>query len=177
MIEDGWKNICGVHFAPGVSGAGAVWLAIDKKADVVHLWDCSLYPNEPPIMVATALNKHGRWIPIAWEQEAKPLVDQLLDRGCNTLPDPVKQTPVQAEAVSRDIKERMRTGRFKVDKRLADWLDEYKGYVREEGLIPLKSHPLMLATSYAMAMIDFARVRDRRRGIDTNVNYPKVSII
>jgi hypothetical protein len=177
LIEDSWKNICGVHFQPGVSGAGAVWLAIDKKADVVHLWDCALYPTEPPIMVATALNKHGRWIPIAWEQDAKPLIDQLLDRGCNTLPDPVKQTPVLAEAVSRDIIERMRTGRFKVDKRLADWLDEYKGFMREEGLVPLKSHPLMAATRYAMANIDFARVRDRRRGADTNINYPKVTMI
>lgn len=177
MIEDTWKNICGVHFQPGVSGAGAVWLALDKKADVVHLWDCALYPNEPPIMIATALNSHGRWIPIAWEHEAKPLVDQLLDRGCFTLPDPVKQTPVQAEAVTREIKERMRTGRFRVDTRLAEWKDEYNGYMREEGLVPLKSYPLMMATRYAMANIDYARARERRKGKDANINYPKVAII
>jgi hypothetical protein len=177
MIEDGWRNICGVHFQPGVSGAGAVWLALDKKADTVHLWDCALYPTEPPIIIATSLSKHGRWIPIAWENDAKPLVDQLLDRGCNTLPEPVKQTPTQAEATSREIIERLRTGRMKVDKRLADWLDEYRSFRRDEGLVPLKTHPLMAATRYAIAMIDFARVRDRRRGNDRNVNFPKVSMI
>jgi hypothetical protein len=66
---------------------------------------------------------------------------------------------------------------MKVDKRLADWLDEYRSFRRDEGLVPLKTHPLMAATRYAIAMIDFARVRDRRRGNDRNVNFPKVSMI
>ena len=176
MIEDGWKTIAGIHFQPGVSGAGAIWLAHDKQADTIHLWDCALYPTEPPIMVATAMTKHGRWIPIAWEEEAKPLIDQLLDRGCNILPEPVKQTAVQAEAVSRDILERMRTGRFKVDKRLADWLDEYRSFTRDEGLVPMTTHPLMAATRYAMANLDYARVRERK-GKDTDKNYPRIAII
>ena len=176
MIEDSWRNIAGIHFQPGVSGVGAVWLAYDKKSDRVHLWDCALYGTDPPATIAIYLTKHSRWIPIAWEQDAKPLADLLLDRGCNMLVDPVKQTPVQAEAVSRDIVERMKTDRFKVEKRLVEWLDEYNSFNREDGMVPLKSHPLMAATRYAMANLDYARV-NRRRGTDTTVNYPKVAII
>jgi hypothetical protein len=127
-------------------------------------------------MIADALNNHGRWVPIAWESSGKEFIDRLLDRGCNTLPEPSKQTPVLAEAVSRDIMERMRTGRFRVDRRLAEWLDEYRSFTREEGQVPLKSYPLMSATRHAMADLEYARVRERR-GKNAAANYPKVAII
>jgi hypothetical protein len=174
MIENGWRCIAGVHFQPEGGGA-AVWLAHDKDADVLHLWDCALYPREPPIIIATALNAHGRWIPIAWEASSKELIDRLLDRGCNTLVEPSKQTPVLAEAISREIKERMITGRFRVDKRLAEWKDEYASFYRQDAQVPLKSHPLMSATRYAVTDLSYARRQGRRGKPETN--YPRISII
>lgn len=174
MIEPGWRLIAGIHYQPE-GGAAAVWIGHDKDADVLHLWDCCVFLREPPIVIAAGMNAHGRWVPIAWEAGAKELIDQLLDRGCNTLPEPYKETPVMADATSREIMERMRTGRFKVDKRLAEWLDEYKSFYRDEGQVPLKSHPLMSATRHAVADIDYAR-RQGRKGVK-EANFPRISII
>lgn len=175
MIENNWKRIAGMH-CQGEGDIAAVWIAHDKQADVVHLYDCCLYTREVLVVIAEGFNARGRWIPIAWEHDAKEIVDRLFERGCNTLPDPSNQTPVLAEAVSRDIKERMLTGRFKVDRRLASWLDEYKDYIREDDAVPLKSHPLMAATRHAMADLKYAIAQNRKaKGI--NNNFPRIAII
>ena len=155
---------------------GCVWLAHDKAADVIHLYDCCMFRREVLAVIAEGLNARGRWVPVAWEGGAKEIVERLLDRGCNTLPEPSKQTPVLAEAISRDVWERMRTGRFKVDKRLAEWLDEYKSFVREDGQVPLKTFPLMSATRHAMADMDYARAQSRKGKLGDK-NYPRISMI
>jgi hypothetical protein len=175
VIENDWPCIAGVHFQPE-GGAAAVWIARDRKSDVLHLWDCAVYRREPLVMIAEGLNRHGRWIPIAWESGSKELIDKLLDRGCNTLPEPTKETPVMADAISRDIAERMHTGRFKVDRRLAEWLDEYASFKCVDGKVPLASHPLMSATRYATADLDYAR-RQRGRGDKAMKNYPGIAMI
>ena len=175
MIEPQWKRIAGVHFQAGAAGAGAVWIALDPQTDVAHLYDCALFPTEPAIIIAEGLNKHGKWIPIAWEKAAKPLADQLLDRGCNMLSEPVEQTDVQAEAASRDVLERMRSERFRVDRRMTAWLDEYRDFQRDEGKVPTKGHPLMAATRYAVANIAYAR--SQNRGRKDQKNYPTVAMI
>ena len=174
MIENGWKRIAGLHWEDA-GDCGAVWLAHDKQADVVHLYDACLFRREVLAVIAEGLTARGRWIPIAWENGAKKIIDKLLDRGCNTLPEPSKQTPVLAEAISRDVKERMLTGRFKVEKRLAEWLDEYRSFTRDEGQVPLKSYPLMSATRHAMADLEYARAQGRKG--KAAANYPRVSII
>jgi hypothetical protein len=175
VIENDWLCIAGVHFQPE-GGAAAVWVAHDKKADVLHLWDCAVYRREPLVIIAEGLNRHGRWVPIAWEASARELVEKLLDRGCNTLAEPTKETPVMADAVSRDIAERMRSGRFKVDKRLAEWLDEFGSFKWVDGKVPLNTHPLMSATRHAIAGLEYAR-RQRGRGDKSMKNYPAVTMI
>jgi hypothetical protein len=175
MIENGWKRIAGFHWEEH-GDAGAAWLAHDKTTDTVHVYDACMFRKEVLAVIAEGMNARGRWIPIAWEKGAEEIIKKLLDRGCNTLVDPSKQTPVLAEAISRDVKERMVTGRFKVDKRLSEWLDEYRGFTREDGQVPLKAYPLMSATRHAMADLDYARARERR-GRNAAVNYPKVAII
>ena len=174
MIEPGWACIAGIHFQPE-GGAAAVWIAHDKQTDVLHLWDCALFLREPPVVIAAGVNAHGRWIPIAWEKDAKDLIAQLLERGCNTLPEAAHETPILADAISRDVWERMRTGRFKVERRLAEWLDEYKSFIREEGQVPLKSHPLMSATRHAVADMAYARRQGRKSKLGTN--FPRIAMI
>jgi hypothetical protein len=174
MIETGWKRIAGMHCQEG-GDIAMVWIAHDKEADGLHVYDCCVFRREVLAVIAEGLNTRGRWIPIAWEETGKDIADKLLDRGCNLLAEPSKKTPSLAEVVSRDIKERMLTGRFKVDSRLAEWKDEYTNFIREEGQVPLKSHPLMSATRHAVADIDYAR-RQGRKGVK-EVNYPKVALI
>lgn len=174
MIAPEWRRICGLHVQDEGTIA-AVWLAHDKSSDVVHAYDACLFQREVLAVIAEGLIARGRWIPIAWHKDAKDIADKLLDRGVNMLPEPSEDTAAMAEVLSRDVWERMRTGRFKVDKRLANWLDEHRGFNRQDSQVPRESFPLMSATRHAVAMLYYAR-RQAPRG-RKSVNYPKVSMI
>ena len=89
--------------------------------------------------------------------------------------EPIKDNEAIAEVTSLYIWERMRSGRFRVDKRLAEWTDEFKSYSRRGAKIPRDSHPLMAATRYAVAMIEYARPQSTRRR-NRGMNYPEVRI-
>lgn len=151
-----------------------VWLARDPDTDVTHLNDCCLFRREVLAVIAEGLNNRGRWVPVAWEKKAKAVADKLLERGCNMLPDPHDDTEAVAEVTTREIWERMRTGRFKVDRNMAEWLDEYRGFSRRDNRIP-QGYPLMAATRTAMAQIGFAkRLAPRGR---RPANYPTIAIV
>lgn len=123
-------------------------------------------------MIAEGLNARGRWIPIAWTD--KDISDKLLERGCNMLYEPCKDTPSISEVVSRDIWERMRTGRFKVDKRIREWLDEYRTFYRKDQKVPSGTHPLMAATRHAVSQLDMAK---RQRQLKNTAQFPRVAMI
>lgn len=153
MLQPDWKRIAGISTEQDGT-IGAVWLAVDRYADTVHLYDCCIFRREVPAVIAEGLNARGRWIPIAWEKSAKGMADMLLDRGCSMIYDPFTDDEVTSEVISRTIWERMRSGRFKVDKRNAEWLDEYKQFFRQEQKIPKTGFPLMSATRNAIGMAD-----------------------
>lgn len=158
MIQSHWRRIGGLHMSADGQLA-AVWLAHDKDTDTIHLYDACVFKREVPAVIAEGINARGRWIPIAWEKDSKELAENLLDRGCNTLPesDAVKDTEQMAEITSRDIQERMRSGRFKVEKRNKEWLDEFDSFQRQDTKVPRDSHPLMAATRHAMASLNWAK--------------------
>lgn len=174
MIQPRWKRIAALH-CQGQAEIAAAWLAHNRDADTVHLYDCALFKVEVLAVIAEGLVARGRWIPVAWEQDAKEIADSLLERGCNMLPKPVKETPAMSEVVSREILARMRSGRFKVDSRLAEWLDEYRSFYRQEGQVPRDSYPLMSATRHAVGQLDFALAQATHGGRKTA--YPKVAIV
>jgi hypothetical protein len=173
VIDPTWRRIAGVHVQDDGTLA-AVWMALDKSSDVIHLYDACLFRREVLAVIAEGLNARGRWIPVAWEGRSKDMADTLLDRGVNVIPEPVKDAQAAAEVVSRDIWERMRTGRFKVDKRLAEWLDEYKAFYRQDSQVPLTGHPLMSATRYAVEQLPYAR---RQASSRQSINYPNLAIV
>ena len=150
----------------------AVWLAHDPDSDVLHLYDACLFRREVLAVIAEGLNARGRWIPVAWVHQE--VADELVNRGCNMLPDPSKETEAMAEVMSREIWERMRSGRFKVDKRLSEWLEEYRTFSRKDAKVPEQSHPLMAATRHAMGELAYARAEQAYRS--ATKNYPKISI-
>lgn len=175
MIENSWPRIAGIH-AEDDGTIGAVWLAHNKETDTLYVYDCAKFAREVFVVIGEGLNVRGRHIPIAWSDKSKDMADKLLmDRGCNMLPEACKDTPAVAEVVSRDIWERMRTGRFVALKRMSEWLDEYKAFYREGGQIPRTAHPLMSATRYAVAQMQYAR-RKEPKG-KKNVNFPRISMI
>ncbi len=174
MIEASWKRIAGIH-VPDEGTLSAVWLAHETDADVIHVYDACTFEADVMAVIAEGLNCRGRWVPIAWEKSAEKIIEKLLDRGCNTLPEGPKETQAIAEVRSREIQERMRTGRFRVEKRLKNWIDEAGQFYRQDAQVPLKSFPLMAATRHAMEQIDYARRQQTRRKRQTN--YPKIAMI
>lgn len=174
MIKSEWRRIAGLQVQDD-GAIAVVWAAHDRDADTVHLYDCALFKREVLAVVSEGINARGRWIPVAWHKEAKEIADKLLEKGCNTLPEPVESSQPAIEAASLDIWERMRSHRFKVDKRLGEWLEEYRTYYRQDQKVPVATHPLMAATRHAVAMLDYARRQAPKRGV--NINYPKVAIV
>ena len=68
----------------------------------------------------------------------------------------------------------MRTGRFKVDKRMASWLDEFKTFGKDKGVLQVDSFPLMAATRYAIANLTYAR---QIKQASQKFQQPKVAMI
>lgn len=174
MLDSSWRRIAGIHVLEDGTTA-AVWMAHDKNTDTIHLYDACLFKNEVLAVISEGLVARGRWIPVAWPKEAKELSDKLLDRGCNMLPESADDSAPMAEVNSLDIQERMRSSRFKVDKRLKNWLDEFSTFYRDEAKVPRGSHPLMSATRHAVASLPFAR-RQNAKGKKIST-YPKVAMI
>ena len=154
MIQDHWRRISGLHCTE-VGRIYAVWIAHNPDDDVTHVYDACVFPEGVELaVVAEGFNARGRNIPIAWKN--KELADKLLERGCTMLYEPVSKTDEMAEIISREILERMRTGRFKIEKRLKEWLDEFASFNREEGKVPT-DRPFMAATRYAIGELQYAR--------------------
>lgn len=172
MIEPHWKRIAGLRVQPD-GDIACVWLAHDKDADTIHLYDACLFRREVLAVIAEALNARGRWVPVAWNDKATS--DKLLDRGCNMLPEAAQDSQAMAEVISRDIWERMRSGRWKVDKRLGEWIEDFETYNRDGQAVPTGTHPLMAATRHAVEQLEYAR-RLAPRG-KNRAMYPKLAVI
>ena len=173
MIKSYWPRIAGIHCQDDGS-ISAIWIAHDKDADTLHLYDSATFRREVMAVIAEGLNKRGKWIPIAWHDDAREIVDLLLDKGCNVLPDAGKNSDPIAETISLDIWEMMRTGRFKVSENLTEWLDEYRTFHRQDSRVPRLTHPLMASTRHAVAQLDYALAK---APISKQGNYPKVAIL
>lgn len=173
MIEDSWDRICGVQMCPNGEVA-AVWLAHDAESDVVHVYDACIFKREVLVVIAEGIAARGRQIPIAWSKSDEEFIEKLLDRGCDTLPDPADDSDSMADLLSRDILERMRTHRFKVEKRLSEWLDELKNFQREDQKVPRETFPLMAATRHAIDQLTWAKSASATRA--SKINYPKVAV-
>lgn len=174
MIDQTFKRIAAIHCQDG-GDISAVWLALDPLTDTIHLYDACIFQREVLAVIAEGMNARGRWIPIAWTKDDKEVSTKLLDRGCNMTHEPAEDSDTIAEMASRDIWERMRSHRFKVDKRLKNWLDEFNSFNRDGQKIPLKNFPLMSATRHAINRLDYAK---RQITIKSKVkNYPKVAIV
>jgi hypothetical protein len=175
MIGEDWPRVAGIHTEDdGV--IACVWLAFERDTDTVHLYDAAKFNREVLAVVAEALNARGRFIPIAWGASAKEFAADLLARGCNTMHDPADDGDAMAEVITRTIWERMRTARFRVDKRLAEWLDEFKKFERaSDGKLPRAGAPLMAATRRALQMLDRGRSTNSSRA-RRNL-YPNIAVV
>lgn len=144
-------------------------------ADTIHLYDTAVFRREVPVVIAEGINARARWIPVAWPPEAEELAKGLEERGCRMQPEACTNTQQAIEWQSIDIEERMRSQRWKVDRRLGDWLEEFRTFTREDGKVPMGTHPLMAASRYLLTDIKDARRQiGHRKG---GALHPRVAII
>lgn len=171
-MSDQWKRIAGIHLQEDGT-LGCVWLGHDKIDDSIHLMDCCIFRAEVPVVIAEGINARGRWIPIAWPKSSKDMADELLKRGCKMLPDPVLESNTLNEMSNRQLWERMRTKRFKTNRRMADWNDQFKGFKESQG--SSEPYPLISATKHALSQIDYAR--RLQTAVQRQTLKPRVAII
>lgn len=174
MIEPTWKRIGAFH-SEDSGTIGAVWLAHDTVTSVVHVYDVALFTTEVPVVIAEAIGARGRHYPLAWSKKDKAFADQFLDAGINVLAEPCTDAPAMIEALSREIWQMLRSSRLRVDKRVGEWLREYKAFSRDGTSIPNKGFPLMAATRHAVEMMNYARAESYGR-VERD-NFPKLAIV
>lgn len=174
MVDPTFKRIAGMH-VEGDGIVGAVWAALDWRANVVHVYDAALFDNEVPAVINEAIAARGRHYPLAWRKPDKEFADALLEAGVNVLPDPCSDNQAMAEVVSREIQQKMRTGQFKVDQRVGTWLKEYNHFTKDGTHVPRQGFPLMAATRHCIEMLSWAEP-ERLPGRDVP-NHPNVNIL
>lgn len=167
-IPETWKQIVGLDFGWDHPTA-AVRIAHDTENDVVHVVSAYRQKKEIPIIHASAIKKWGEWIPVSWPRDGLQtdkgsgiqIADIYRREGLKMISD-FAQFPdkrgVSVEAGIMEMRQRMDTGRFKVDRTLRDWVDEYRMYhYNADNKVVALNEDLMCATRYACMMLRYAQ--------------------
>ena len=170
MLEAWWKRIGGIHVEDDGT-IGVVWVAHDQDAGVVHLYDAAIFRTEVKAVIAEGIAARGRHYPIAWRKKDQAFADDLMEDGINIIPEACADNQAMAEVMSREIWQKLRTGQFRVERRVGDWLKEYRRFDRSESKVPTAGFPLMAATRHAIEMLPYARAEQALKS--SQPNYPK----
>lgn len=160
-IPSSWVRLAAVDFGWD-HPFGAVWLAHDRDADVLYVYDCYRVREQTPPIHAAAIRGRSDWIPIAWPHDGlqhdkgsgEQLAEQYRLQGLPMLPERAtfEDGTFGVEAGVIEMLERMQTGRLKVFRHLGDWFEEFRLYHRKDGLIVKLADDLMSATRYGVMM-------------------------
>lgn len=177
MIRETWKRIAGMH----VTKAGDmafVWMALDPETDTLHIYDCAMFRKEPWPVIGEGVAARGRYITMVWVKGADAVAEELEKRGVQMLGKKyvLRDDEALAEMTAKSIESRMQTRRLKVNASCVEWQDEFNTYFRDETSVPRDSHPLMAATSHAVAQMNWARPL-RRKARSPQRNAPKLAIV
>ena len=170
-----WPRLVGMDFGWD-HPAAFVWIAWDRDADTVYIYD-ALRMSETLIPVqAMAVTGRGKWIPVAWPHDGyqvrdamhgEQLAQQYRAQGVSMRPEhsafpesPIvgerKESRISTEAGIQEMLTRMQGGRLKVFSHLAEWFEEFRMYHREKGLIVKLRDDLMSATRIGIMDLRFA---------------------
>lgn len=160
-----WARICGIDFGWDHPTAAA-WLAWDRDADVIYVYDCYAQAKEVPVIHAASIKSRGEWIPVAWPHDGlqhdkgsgEQLAEQYRKQGLAMLSEramfPDGTNGVEAGVM--DMLERMQTGRLKIASHLSSLWDEFMTYHREKGKIVKEHDDILSAVRYGLMMIRHA---------------------
>lgn len=176
MLDPTWRRIAGVHVEEDGT-VGCVWLAHDTLRSVVWCYDSAKFEREVLAVIGQSISNRGRWIPLAWRKDDKPFADKLLyEAGVSgVLPEPAEDSQAMAEALSREVWQRMRASQFVVDEPIKNWLEEAGTFYHEDSKVPREGFPLMSATRHAIQSLAFAR--PEHMSGSKRPNHPQIRVI
>lgn len=171
VLPDIWTRIAGLDIGGQDHPTAVVWMAHDRDADVVHVYDCYRKNNKDNASIIThaaAIRAKGEYIPVAWPHDAlqhdkggscEQIAQQYRDQHVKMLPERATflDGTSGVEAGIEMMLTRMQTGRLKVAAHLNDWWEEFRLYHRKDGLIVKEGDDLMAATRYGLMMLRYAR--------------------
>jgi terminase large subunit-like protein len=164
-IPEHWHLINGLDFGWDHPFA-ATKCAWNKDDDIWYVIAAYREKTTTPPIHAAAVKPWGDWIPCAWPHDGlqhdkgsgKSLADQYREQGLYMLDEMATHEAGGngIEAGITDMLTRMLTGRFKVFRGLDQWMEEFRYYRRDDGLIVKERDDLISSTRYAMMMRRFA---------------------
>ena len=183
-----WAQICGIDFGWSHPTA-AVWLAWDRDADVVYLYDCMREQFREPVYHAASIKARGSWVPVSWPHDGlntertggDSMMKQYLSHGVKMLPKSARYDDKTGgrqptEPIVQTMLERMKTGRLKVAKHLEMWFEEKRMYHRKDGKIMRDHDDLLSATHYGLMMLRCARTQSSPVVRDTTERYDPLAV-
>jgi phage terminase large subunit-like protein len=146
---------------------GAVRMAHDPDNDIVYVTADYRKRQATPVIHAAAIKPWGDWIPVAWPHDGlrkdkdpsgKEFKVLYADQGLNMLPTKAEWEDggYGREAGLMDMLDRMETGRWKVFKTCAHWLEERRMYHRKDGVVVEERDDVLCASRYALMMLRHA---------------------
>ena len=150
-----WFKMWAIDFGIGHPFA-AVLLAWDKDTDTLYILHTIRVANLTPVQHAAAMRAVDANAPVAWPHDGHDrdkgsgleLKKIYEDQGLNMLPTHAQfeEGGYSTEAGVAQMIGFMEAGRFKVNRWLSDWFDEFRSYYRDKGLIVKTNDDLMSAT-------------------------------
>lgn len=185
-IPDHWAHIAGMDFGWDHPWA-AVHLAWDREKDALYVIKDFRQSNLTPIRAKEALSTWDlKWLPWAWPHDGHQhekgtgdeLAPQYRKQGFDMLPEHAQFSESEGggnslEAGILEMLNRMETGRWKVFRTCALWVEEYRLYHRDNGIIVKVRDDVISASRYAMLMRRYAKRRPSAasRGLRINSNW------
>jgi hypothetical protein len=174
MIDPSWRRIAGFHVEDDGT-IGAVWLAFDTVTSTLHCYDAAIFRAEVQAVVVDAIASRGRKFPMAWRKQDKAYAKALEDAGVRITYEPAEDTQSVAQVITREVWQKLRTGQFRVERRLQEWLREFKNFDYKDSEVPMNGFPLMAATRHAIEKLPYARP-EKVPG-QTKQKFKKVAIV
>ncbi len=157
-----WPQINGLDFGWDHPFA-ATNLAWDRDADCIYVCKEFAARESTPVVHAAAIKPWGAWIPCAWPhdglQHDKGSGEQLAKlyeaQGLAMLPEKAtfEDGGNGVEAGVAEMLDRMLTGRWKVFKTCVGWLQEFRLYHREKGIIEKIKDDRISSSRYGLMML------------------------
>jgi len=173
-IPEHWPLLGGIDFGWDHPSAG-VKVAWDRDNDIMYVITGYSARENTPTMFAAAVKPWGEDLKWSWPHDGlqhdkgsgEQLAAQYRQQGLKMLPERATFSDGTngLEAGVAEMYDRMETGRLKVFSNMNDWFEEFRMYHRKDGIIVKAMDDMLSATRYAMMMLRFAAVKQKKRTI------------